>query len=98
MDEFSNIASFPIVPDWKCPPHPPGGRQIIASWHVYVEEYYSGMNRNEICRYGGIGLRCQHWEAEAETKVQEFKASQQPQPHSECGVSWATPDSSFENK
>lgn len=96
MDEFSNVASFPIVPDWKCPPHPPGGRQIIASWLVYVEEYYSGMNRNEICRYGG--LRCQHWEAEAETKVQEFKASQQPQPHSECGVSWATPDSSFENK
>lgn len=39
MDECSKGASSPTAPDWKHPPRPPGGGQIIISWHVYIEEY-----------------------------------------------------------
>lgn len=76
--------------------HLPAGKWIITSWYVYMEDYYSGINRNEGRRFGGTGLGCQHREAEAEIEVQGFKASLSYTAN--LRPSWATPEPSFENK
>lgn len=96
MDKCSKVASFAIAPHWKHPEHLPAGEWIITSWYVYIEDYYSGINRNEGHRFGGTGLGCQHWEAEAEIEVQGFKASLSNTAN--LRPSRAMPEPGFENK